>query len=290
MLEPNHYFPPFSEEEYKRRYRVLAEAMQEEGLDCLIINGSTSLAGNDTGQINAQYLSNYAGIGQTYVVFPAEGDPTLHIGMPLHAQNARAISPIQDVRAGVELEVSVSARLKELGLDKGRIGLVGPAVNYFLPITVPYEHYKRFLEDFPEAQFLDVSEWYECIRSIKSAEEIALIERAAALTDLCHEEVVHATRPGMSHADLRRVAEQVAFMHKGNLCMMHLSSWPMSNQSWPYPDFWPTNRPVEEGHLLMTELPVGYGMEHARNSMLHALLGLRFIKNSPVYPIDSLEC
>ncbi len=31
-------------------------------------------------------------------------------------------------------------------------------------------------------------------------------------------------------------------------------------------------------------------MEHARNSMLHALLGLRFIKNSPVYPIDSLEC
>ena len=56
----------------------------------------------------------------------------------------------------------------------------------------------------------------------------------------------------MSHADLRRVAEQVAFMHKGNLCMMHLSSWPMSNQSWPYPDFWPTNRPVEEGHLVMT--------------------------------------
>ena len=115
--------------------------------------------------------------------------------MPLHAQNARAISPIQDVRAGVELEVTVSARLKELGLDKGRIGLVGPAVNYFLPITVPYEHYKRVVEDFPEAQFLDVSEWYECIRSIKSAEEIALIERAAALTDLCHEEVVHATRP-----------------------------------------------------------------------------------------------
>jgi len=31
-------------------------------------------------------------------------------------------------------------------------------------------------------------------------------------------------------------------------------------------------------------------LEHARNSMLHALLGLRFIKNSPVYPIDSLEC
>ena len=263
--------------------------MQEEGLDCLIINGSTSLAA----AIRARLTPSI------YQIMPGSGRPTwyfrqrlrlLHIGMPLHAQNARDISPIQDVRAGVELEATVSARLKELGLEKGRIGIVGPAVNYFLPITIPYEHYKRFLEDFPEAEFLDVSEWYECIRSVKSEEEIALIERAAALNDLCHEAVVHATRPGMSHADLRRVAEQVAFMHKGNLCMMHLSSWPMSNQSWPYPDFWPTNRTVEEGHLIMTELPVGYGMEHARNSMLHALLGLRFIKNSPVYPIDSLEC
>jgi Xaa-Pro aminopeptidase len=264
MLAPNHYFPPFSEEEYKRRYRVLSEAMKEAGLDCLVVYGATPLGGNDTGQINAQYLSNFAGVGHTYVVFPVKEAPTLHIGVPLHARNAMDISPIQDVRGGIELEVTVSTRLKELGLDKGSIGIVGAAVHFFMPSTIPYEHYMRLTNDFPNAHFQDVSEWYESIRSIKSDEEIALVERAAALNDLCHEEMFHATRPGMSHADLRRIVEQVAFMHKGNHCMMHLSSWPMSNQDWPYPDFWPTDRTVEADHLVMSEMPVGYGMYYTK--------------------------
>ena len=133
-----------------------------------------------------------------------------------------------------------------------------------MPCTIPYEHHCRFTTDFPEAELENVSEWYENIRSIKSAEEIQLLERAAALNDLCHEELFHAIRPGASHADLRRIVEQIAFMHKGNHCMMHLSSWPMSNQTWPYPDFWPTDRTVDAGHLLMTEVPVGYGMYYTK--------------------------
>jgi Xaa-Pro aminopeptidase len=264
MLAPNHYFPPFSQKEYDRRYGVLSEAMKETGLDCLVIYGATSLGGNDTGQINAQYLSNFAGVGHTYVVFPVNEAPTLHIGMTLHIQNARDISAIQDVRTGIELELGVSDRLKELGLKKGNIGIVGSSVSFFMPCTIPHEHYSRFINDFPEAEFQNVTEWYENIRSMKSDEEIELIDRAAALNDLCHEELFHAARPGVSHADLRRIVEQVSFMHKGNHCMMHLSSWPMSNQEWPYPDFWPTDRTVESGHLVMTEAPVGYGMYYTK--------------------------
>jgi len=264
MLVPNHYFPPFSLKEYDRRYGVLSEAMKETGLDCLVIYGATSLGGNDTGQINAQYLSNFAGVGHTYVVFPINEAPTLHIGMTLHIQNARDISAIQDVRTGIELELGVSDRLKELGLQKGNIGIVGSSVSFFMPCTIPQEHYSRFINDFPEAEFQNVTEWYENIRSIKSDEEIELIDRAAALNDLCHEELFHAARAGVSHADLRRIVEQVSFMHKGNHCMMHLSSWPMSNQEWPYPDFWPTDRTVESGHLVMTEAPVGYGMYYTK--------------------------
>jgi Xaa-Pro aminopeptidase len=264
MLAPNHYFPPFSQKEYQRRYDVLQAAMKEAGLDCLVIYGATSLGGNDTGQINAQYLSNFAGVGHTYVVFPANEAPTLHIGMALHVENARDIGAIQDVRAGIELEIGVSDRLKELGFKKNRIGIVGPAVSFFMPCTIPHEHYLRFANDLPEAEFESVTEWYENIRSIKSVEEIAMIERAAALNDLCHEELFQALRPGVSHADLRRIVEQVAFEHKGNHCMMHLSSWPMSDQAWPYPDFWPTDRSVESGHLMMTEAPVGYGMYYTK--------------------------
>ena len=264
MLYPNHYFPPFSHEEYERRYKVLREAMERQGLDCLIVFGATHLGGNDTGQVNAQYLSNFAGVGHTYVVFPREEAPTLHISMALHVANARDIGAIDDVRPDVHTERSMSQRLSELGLEKGTIGIVGSAVSYFLPCTIPYEHYTHLSKTFPDARFQDVSEWYEMICSVKSPEEIKLMEKAAALNDACHEEIFQATKAGASHADLRRVVEQRAWEDKGNHCMMHLSSWPIANQQWPYPDFWPTDRTVEKDHLIMTEMPVGYGMYYTK--------------------------
>jgi Xaa-Pro aminopeptidase len=264
MLAPNPYFPPFSKEEYDRRYQVLREAMKEEELDCLIVYGATSLGGNDTGQINAQYLSNFAAVGHTYVVFPVEEAPTLHIGIPFHAPNARDIGVIQDVRANVKLEITVAQRLNALDIPKGRVGIVGSGVSYFMPCTLPYEHYNYLINEFPDMEFVNVHEWYENIRSIKSPEEIALIERAAGLTDLCHEEIFYATRPGVKHADIRRIAEEVTFMHRGNYCMLHLSSMPTANQTWPYPDFWPTDGKVAQGDLVMTEVPVGYGMYYTK--------------------------
>ena len=264
MLAPNPYFPPFSEEEYARRYSVLRAAMKEDELDCLVVYGATSLGGNDTGQINAQYLSNFAAVGHSYVVFPVKEHPTLHIGLGFHIPNAMDISIIQDVRAGARLELTVAQRLNELDIKKGRIGIVGPNVSYFMPSTLPYEHYTHLLNEFPGVEFVNVSEWYENIRSIKSQEELKLVQRAAGLTDLCHEELFYATKPGARHSDIRRVVEEVSFMHRGNYCMMHLSSMPTVNQPWPYPDFWPTDRKVEAGDLVMTEVPIGYGMYYTK--------------------------
>lgn len=264
MLTPNHYFPPFSKEEYDRRYEALRQEMKKQELDCLIVYGATPLGGNDTGQINAQYLSNFAAVGHTYVVFPQKEDPTLHLLVELHTKNARDIGVIQDIRGGALIEEGLSNRVKELGLEKGRIGIVGSSVSYFMPCTIPYEHYIHLEKELPGSELVNVHEWYENVRSIKSAEEIELLKKAAALNDLCHEEIVHATKAGVSHADLRRIVEQVSFIHKGNYCMMHFGSWPMSGQDWPYPDFWPTDRTVESDHLVMTEMPVGYGMYYTK--------------------------
>ena len=265
MLAPNHYFPPFSKEEHERRFRVLREAMVDKELDCLLVYGSTHLGGNDTGQINAQYLSNFAPPGQSYVVLPRTEEATYHLVVDLHVNNARNIGAIEDVRGGgPHIEVGIGNRLLELGLHKGRIGIVGPSVSHFMPATIPWEHYHYFTNILPGAELVNVHEWYEFIMAIKSPEEIRVMERAAALNDLCHEELVHAARPGVSHADLRRIVELTAWMHKGNHCMMHLSSFAMSNQAWPYPDFWPTDRALEKDELAMTEMPVGYGMYYTK--------------------------
>lgn len=264
MLSSNHYFPPFSRNEFDRRYRALREGMKETGLDCLVVYGATPLGGNDVGQINAQYLSNFAAVGNTYVVLPLTEDPTLHLLLQFHIPNARDIGAIDDVRAGYQIERHVADRLKEIGIDKHRIGVVGPSFHHMMPSTLPYEHYTHFLAEFPNAEFINVSEWYESIRALKSEEEIRLLERAAELTDICHEAVVHATRPGVSHADVRRVAEDVSAIFKANYCMLHMSSFPMANQTHMYPDFWPTDRKFEAGDLVMTEVPIGYGMYYTK--------------------------
>ena len=265
MLAPNPYFPPFSHEEYMRRYEVLRQEMAKAELDCLIVYGATPLGGNDTGQINAQYLSNFAAVGHTYVVFHRSEDPTLHLALDFHIPNARDIGVIQDVRSGgAFIEHGVATRLKELDINYSRVGIVGPSVSYFMPCTLPYEHYVYFQREFPDTEFVNVHEWYENIRSIKSAEEIELLERSAALTDLCHEEIFFATRPGAAHADIRRVAEQLSFTHRANYCMLHMSSMPTADQPWPYPDFWPTDRKVADGDLVMTEVPIGYGMYYTK--------------------------
>lgn len=256
----NDYFPSFSSEEYKRRYGMVREAMKEKGLDCLLVYGAHNLSGTEPGQINAVYLANYAAAVHSYVVFPLKGDPTLIIRNFLHIQNAKDISVIEDVRYSPEnaIEITAAQRLQELGLNKGNIGIVGPTSTWW-PISIPVEHDNHFRQALAQANFQVVTPWYENLRLIKSAEEIRCMERAAALTDVAHEEVFLATRPGIRHSDLRQICESVAGRLGGKFPFSHIGSTPMSNPQRSYPDFWPTHRTIEAGDVVLTEISLSYG-------------------------------
>lgn len=230
--------------------------MGESGLDCLVIYGAYHYAGNDLGQTNVVYLSNYASIAESYLVFPQNGEPTLIISIPIHIPNAKDISYVQDIRAGTNYAAVISERLNELGLVKGNIGLVGPGRRN---VTMPLEHHNFLVERFPKANFTQVTDWYETLRLVKSAEEIHVMERAGALTDLAHEEIFLATRPGIRHTDLRRIIGGVAARHGGTYPFSHVSSTSMENPEGFYPDFYPTHKTVEPGHIMMTEIALGYG-------------------------------
>ncbi len=173
--------------------------MKEQGLDCLVIYGAYSYAGTDTGSVNVVYLANYAGINHSYVVFPVEAEPTLIICNSNHLPNARDISVIGDVRSGgLDLVAGLGQRLKELRLEKGTIGIVGPLPTWWTH-TIPVEHHNYLTQSFPQARLQVVTPWYENFRLLKSAEEITLMEKAAALTDLAYEELFRATRPDVRH-------------------------------------------------------------------------------------------
>ncbi len=107
----NDFFPTFSEKEFERRRKMIRASMQDQGLDCLIIYGAYGYAGNDTGQVNAVYLSNYASVAHSYIVFPLKEDPTLIISTAFHIPNAKDISAIQDIRASRAYEIADSYHL-----------------------------------------------------------------------------------------------------------------------------------------------------------------------------------
>lgn len=258
MLANNPYFPPFSKQEYERRHRMIREAMEARGLDCLVVFGGGAHGhGTDRGGSNALFLSNYIN-DICYVVFPLKGDPTLAIGVHLHLENAREIGVIADVRAGFFVQAIVGERLKELRLEKGKIGLVSSGLG-FGSLTMPYEHHQHLKITLSEAKIEDVSQWYQNLLLVKSDEEIKVMEKAGDLTAHAYEHMILSTRLGSRHSDIRGAVESLMGPLGATYAMMHVGSTPMSNPNMHYPDVIPTNRTVEDGHVVMTELPVGLG-------------------------------
>ncbi len=260
MTVDNDFFPPFSKQEMERRHRNVREFMKKDGLDCLVVYGAYSMTGNDTGHVNAMYLANYAGAIQTYIVFPLNDEPTLLVSFAYHIPNAKELSVIKDIRCpGFDIQKGVGERLKELGLEKGNIGIVGPA-GFWFNISLPVEHHNYLTTTFPQANFKVVTRDFINLTLVKSEEEIRHLERGAVMTDLAQEAVFLATKPGVRHSDLRKIIADVANDCGGHFPFSHVSSTPMANPQQFYPDFFPTHRAVQAGDVVMTEISIGEGI------------------------------
>ena len=260
MLTPNDFFPPFSPAEYRHRWATIQMGMRDRGLDALVVYGAHHWAGTDSGQVNAVYVANYAAIPHGYVVVPRDGEPTLFLTFANHVPNARDIAATEDVRiGGFDMIPAVAARLGELGASSGRIGIVGPLPSWWTN-TIPVEHHAQLAAALPDATFEPVTDWFEGFRLLKSEEEIARMRQAGALTDAGHDAVIAATRPGIRHADLRTVIEGVASRAGGRYPFAHVASMSMAAPDRFYPDFYPTHKTVEAGHVVMTEIALGYGL------------------------------
>jgi len=261
----NNWLPPFSLEEFERRFELVRNGMREQGLDALVIYGAHSFAGRDLGQINAVYLSNYAAFIQSYVVVPLHDEPTVFVPLPEHIPNARDLSCLTDIRSsGTRCELGVADRLRELGLERARIGVVGPLNASWWKMTVPVEARDHFAEALPEAEFRNVSEQFERWRLIKSDEEIENLKIAASINDAAQEAVVQATRPGITHSELSDVGYAVSGRMRGNTAYIHMGSTSMTNPTMVYPDPFPTYKKVGPGEIVMSEHSVGFGSYYGK--------------------------
>ncbi len=264
---PNFFWPWFSPEEYARRYALVRAGMEREGFDCLLVYGISRAMGMEPGQTNLVYLTSVASWSQTYLVFPLNDEPTMFVMTPSHIKNIRDNSVIKDVRAagslfqqtgGMQSNTGpVIERLKELGLEKKRVGIVGD--SGWLNINLPHEAHVSITQALPDTHFDVVTRWYESLRLVKSEEEIDRMRKSAAMTDAVYDVMVQAARPGVRPCDLYGIMARTALELGGRLTLHHVGRTPMSNPDMDYPHFYPLTTPIEMGDVVMTEVAAGIG-------------------------------
>lgn len=157
--------------ERDRRIELVRSEMRKLDLAALVVSGSTSRKGH------FQYLTDYnIPIDYCYMVLPLSGDPTLFVFTPNQARIAPKRSWVSDARYSPDYGASIAGRLREIGAADKTVGVVGMEV-------MSAKTYQTVLEILPSVHLVDVGEIVAEARTVKSAEEIALIRESAVLAD-----------------------------------------------------------------------------------------------------------
>ena len=175
-----------SVQERDRRYSIIKDDLRERGVDAAIVSGSDLF-----------YLTN--GLpGERYGLLAADDLPLTvfvngrHLAeVPPQAYFDQQEWVKDDIHPGNDAGPMVQ-RIKELALEKGTIGISaagGTGVNN--------TYYARLCTALPDATIVDVTDILANIRTIKSEEEIALIDKANRAFDAAVSRVHEVARPGM---------------------------------------------------------------------------------------------
>ncbi len=200
--------PKISIQERDRRYSAIRARLKEKGVDCLIVGGS-----------NLVYLTN--GLpGERYGLLPTEEKtpPTVLI----HRRHLADLSAqvladsqewVKDLRSGDDA-LPLVGKIKELRLEKGTVGVTGSKAGFG---GLSYGFYSQLQSALPSAKIVDVSDILTNIRTIKSEEEIAMIDMANRVFDAAVKRVQEVGRPGMLGSDVTQEGIKAMWEAGGDL-------------------------------------------------------------------------
>ncbi len=195
----------FSPEEYVRRFDLIQEAMAARGLDALLVRSPE----------NITYLIGYETPGYYKyhcVVVPRDGEPVFLVrdfewlNTPEFAWSTR-IAKVFDWDHPPSVTANV---LLQLGLGSGkRIGV--EKQNFFYTV----DEHETLSRDLPQNEFVDATQILWDARMIKSAEEVAMMRRSAALVDKAMLAGYDATRPGATGDHINAIVNKTLLEEGG---------------------------------------------------------------------------
>jgi len=240
----------FSDEEYERRYRRVRQQMALRDLDCLVVYGNSGHT--DSNQAGIRYLSGYIDQISAYIVFPAEGEPTLFVDLYPHVPDAHMMSYIEDVRwSTYDPAKAVSERIRELGYEEGNVGLAGTVGRGSeLP---PTNVYLTMQKELPDVEINFTKDLLDQVCLKKSEEEIEALREGARLSDMALEALIDAVEPGVTERELKKTV-MTPFLDQGEYMFQLLGSTSMHDPDMPYPWEHQSGREVQSGDVVVTEI------------------------------------
>ena len=232
--------------------------MRERSLDCVIVPGGPNHWSFGGGMLWLSGHWEWHAMAN-YVVFPLEGEPTLIYSMGgTHIEATRRESAIKDVRqsrGGRFAEVMIE-RIKELGLERGKIGIleVDPRFHDYLPVN----QYNALREALPNASFSFESGLMHELVYKKSDEELQCIRKAGKLCENRAAGAGGRCRPGVTEYQLKAAAAGAILEGGGDVDFAIIGSTPMRNPALIFGNPRPSGRVLSNGDIVIMELAAGY--------------------------------
>jgi Xaa-Pro aminopeptidase len=253
-------YEQFSKAEYARRYAALRAKMREAKLDCMIVPGGPSHWSFGAGMLWLTGHWEWHSLA-CYVLVPLEGEPTMIYSMGgTHAEAVRrevavAVSDVRHSRNGRFAEVMVE-RLKELKLERGRIGLM--EVDQRHKDYLPVNQYNVLRDSLPGVELVFTVGFLHELLSVHSAEELDCVRKAGRLCQKAIEAVVARARPGVKEYELRAAAGSAILEGGGDIDFLIIASSSMTDPAMVFGNPRPSHRVLSKGDYINMELAAGY--------------------------------
>ncbi|WP_018180664.1 M24 family metallopeptidase [Jongsikchunia kroppenstedtii] len=262
-------FPRLSHTEKRRRWDGLRKRMLMRGIDALILLGNDIYW--DMGNANLRYVTGIAAKMGSHALFLHDADPVLynavpHMSRPFH-QQASVQDWVTDIRIGHGVP-ELAAELRDRGLDRGRLGVVGFSSTIQTTATFLDGELSGLRAMLPDADLVDFSDALQHMRMVKSEEEIDMMRRGARIGRKVLDTLVASARPGVTEAEVYAdmIRTQIANGAEPNIFNL-LASGPVEH---PSDELWhllhgndqpvtPTMRPLQQGDLIVTEWHTKFG-------------------------------
>jgi Xaa-Pro aminopeptidase len=249
--------PTFSQKEKERRWGLVRGEMKRANLDALIClpnQGHWDQFGAD-----ARYLTQIGGFQtEVGVIFPLEGEVTVIVRGPNEVEWwGLAQEWVKDIRPSRRsYGEPVIQRLKEIRAES--VGVVGLQGLVRAPEgVVPWGTYEKIRSALPQVQFENATDLMQEVRSVKSEEEIAFVEKAAEIIGNAIEALVQQAKPGVPENHLIGEMLREIVREGGEPVTMLLFG--AGGPEVPWAQRVVTTRPFKTGDLINTEVEAKYG-------------------------------